>query len=194
MNNFSFFIKQGFFALCVVSSVFCGEGENSPILVIPGASYYVQTSQESASFYSFDGNFIKTVEYPAWASGIEARLDSSAPKPRPVACEVSYWKAFPVYLGGIRVATKGVPGDMIIFFDKKGNEINRFRYDRTTGKIKIATCGIGQKGLVSYGKSIYKAEDFKGCEDFPLDVQAIRSINVGSLPDTSNSWERCSVQ
>lgn len=98
--------------------------------VVPNSSYFVYegdegiiggipTSSKMVTFYGATGDAIETIEHHRCFPIIERKLDPQAPKPQPTSCALRYWPAIRI----IGNATKGVPGDFIVFYDKNGNKI-----------------------------------------------------------------------
>lgn len=101
---------------------------NASYLVYQGATSIpggVPTTSRIATFYTFDGRPIKSVEHKFCFPVMDRKLDRNAPKPQPTEYEIKFWPAFQFPLG-IR---KGAPGNFILFYDKSGNIIDRLRYD-----------------------------------------------------------------
>jgi hypothetical protein len=102
--------------------------------VIPQASYLIYEGageiggvaggSKKVTFYTFDGNPIKTIEHHFRFPQMDRLLDPQAPKPQPTRYAVIYWPAISIGWG-----TKGMPGHFIHFFDKNNNKINSYRLD-----------------------------------------------------------------
>jgi hypothetical protein len=90
----------------------------------------VPSGSERVTFYTYDGEKIKTTEYQIGSFQAQAnRLDSTAPKPQPVAYSIKYWECW------IGIGYKGVPGHFMVFHDKHGNQIERFRFEKNKTNI-----------------------------------------------------------
>ena len=87
------------------------------------------------TFYTFDGEPIKTIEHKFHFPLIEAKLDPAAPKPKPVSFRKIWWPAFDVGFG----LTKGTPGYAVLFHDKNGNRIGWERMKCVNTDIKTLT-------------------------------------------------------
>lgn len=122
--------------LCVVNTSINAMQEELDESTVPNSSYFVYEgstgttggvpmTSKLVTFYTFDGKPIKTIEHKFRFPVIERKLDRNAPKPRPTEYEVKYWPAIQLPFG----MRKGAPGNFILFYDKNGNIINRFRYD-----------------------------------------------------------------
>ncbi len=121
----------------------------------------VPASSKLVTFYTFDGQPLKTIEHKFRFPIIERKLDQMAPKPRPTECEVKYWPA--IQLGfGMR---KGEPGNFIIFYDKNGNIITRERFNENSNlqnfNNKLDLSIVKQRAIISYAKErvIEKAKE-----------------------------------
>ncbi len=128
MNNYVYKIISGFFILMCLS-LYASEDS-----IVKGASYYVydQNAKELyATFYTFDGEPIKKVEYRP--GSFKCMLDPSAPKPRPVKYKLYSDIVHPPgrWRGGIRRY-------YILFLDNKGNHIVCFPYAGDTSKTLTA--------------------------------------------------------
>jgi|GEM_PF-4957048 len=129
-----------FAVLCSVGFVALYSMDNDETGVIPRASYFVYEGNEGnksyvimgvpsgskqVTFYTYDGEAIRTTGYQLGNfQAVEKRLDPMAPKPQPVAYSIKYWECL------IGVGYKGVPGHFIVFHDKHGNQIQRFRFEK----------------------------------------------------------------
>ena len=90
-----------------------GPTEDSPITVVPpGASF----DSMAATFYTFDGIPITTINHRFQFDNVTCKLDKTAPKPKPVSYKRAYWAS-----PGLE--TKVDPGFVILFHDKNGNRI-----------------------------------------------------------------------
>lgn len=69
-----------------------------------------------ATFYTFDGNPIATINHECRFDIIDAKLDKTAPNPKPVSCRRAYWSS-------IGLGTKVEPGFVVLFHDKNDNRI-----------------------------------------------------------------------
>ncbi len=117
--------------------------------VVPGAAYLVYEGtpkdvlggvpahSQYVTFYSADGDALKTVAHGSQWPAMARKLDPNAPKPKPVKYAVSYWPGVTVGSG----KTKGVPGDFIIFYDKHDNKVASYRYDRITKSVLLSKDG-----------------------------------------------------
>ena len=86
------------------------------------------------TYYTYNGEPIKTIT--SQQTPIDCyTLDPSAPKPQPTAYEVKFWPT--IQMGLI---TKGAPGDFILFKDKHGNTITRYRFNKKTQKVTVIYC------------------------------------------------------
>lgn len=98
--------------------------------VVPNSSYVIYEGQSEmggvpaksklVTFYTCDGDAIVTIPHGFRFPVIERKLDKTAPKPRPTAFKRIWWPAIRLGFG----MTKGVPGYMVIFYDKNGNAID----------------------------------------------------------------------
>src|SRR5690349_9619970 len=83
-----------------------------------GGHSYIPSYEQTATFYTFNGDHLRTVDItPQNHNRLPDLVDRAAPKPQPVRSEVQYWPAIKIGFG----MTKGVPGDFIMFRDKHGN-------------------------------------------------------------------------
>lgn len=123
-------------AYCVPISSFCSVDEDNNT-IIPDASYVIYegastahmgipTTSKTATFYTFNGNAIKTIEHYFRFPLIQKLLDSQAPKPQPTDYQIRYWPAIQIGFG-----TKGIPGFFIDFFDKNKNRIKSLRVKKS---------------------------------------------------------------
>jgi len=137
------------------------EGDNPKDIIggIPGSS-------KTVTFYTFNGDKIKTIEHNFHFPLMRGKLDPKAPKPQPVSCMLRFWPAIELDFG----MTKGVPGWFIIFYDKNGNRIESYRYYYDI-----------QKNVISVMDKDYlfdKSNPQLIAEDFPLDLSKIREVKI----------------
>ena len=111
------------------------------------------------SFYAYDGSFIENFivsmflnANPIW----EDLLDPKAPKPQPVTYAIKKLPIKKFFGFGILYRY------FIIFYDKNGNEIQRYHYDKNNQKI------ITKKG------ESYDFPSLKISLDFPLDLSKVQ--------------------
>lgn len=82
------------------------------------------TNSKRITFYTCDGNPIKTTEYSIGRfEGVRKCLDPAAPRPQPTKYSIKYWECW------IGFVYKGVPGHFMVFHDKHGNQIESFRFE-----------------------------------------------------------------
>lgn len=127
---------------------------------------WMSSSGGFVTFYTAQGDYIEKVEHNFRFSSMKSKLDKSAPRPQPVAYKVKYWPAFPIK-GNPRV-TKGVPGDFIIFYDKNGNVIARYRFNKESRLFSITS---SEGTIVEYSTDHFN--DPEVMSTFPLDLSNI---------------------
>ena len=142
--------------------------------VIPNSSYMIYEGQygiisgvpntsRNVTFYTCNGDPIATEEHYFRFRLMSRKLDPAAPKPQPIKYEIKYWPAVSCPDG----MKKGVPGDFILFYDKNGNQIKSYRYDKTQNQITVFT---------ETGSNVYQfnsSEDPKALTNFPLDLSVV---------------------
>lgn len=143
--------------------------------VVPKASYVVFEGEAKlggvspfsrwAIFYSSTGVALETVAHHGDFEAMKHRLDRTAPKPQPVSCEIEYCPA----LGFGR--REGDPGHLILFYDKNGNTVDRYRYDTATHVIN--DCSTGHERIFRYMAPDMTADDLRVLSEFPLDVSQV---------------------
>lgn len=165
-------MKSFMLSIVICMSVACVAMDNNNEY-IPQASYYayegtegqreelimgVPSSSKYATFYTFDGNEIKKTQYQIGEfAALAKHLDPAAPKPQPTTYSITYWEC---WLG---FGYKGVPGHFMIFHDKRGNEIKRFRFEY--GKTDINSFGqCLDLSLLSFDDLNKRYEDSKKIE------------------------------
>lgn len=104
--------------------------------IIPGASYAIYDEHQSyttttkpynlpggysrgpqdITYYTCDGKELAKIPLN-FTGGPDPRIDPEAPKPLPVSFRRVWWPAFAIGGWGL---TKGVPGEFVLFFDKRG--------------------------------------------------------------------------
>ena len=146
--------------------------------IIPNSSYMiyedeqtmtggVPASSRQVTFYTPTGDPIKTIEHHFCFYAMNRKLDQSAPKPQPIAYQIKYWPAISLGWG----MTKGVPGDFIAFYDKNGNEIKRYRYDKTNNQITVFSETENTRNTRTYD---FKSEsELRMLKEFPLDLSIV---------------------
>ncbi len=138
VDKYLLFLTVAFLAINSAAYSMEQEQNNS---VIRGASYCVYEgdtgitggilmSSRFVTFYTFDGNEIKTIAHNHEPHVIEKKLDTMAPKPQPTTYQIKYWAAHQIGFG----LQKGVSGNFIVFYDKNGNKINSHRYNDTASE------------------------------------------------------------
>lgn len=152
--------------------------------VIPEASYLVydgdsdgdivggvSASSRNVTFYTFDGNPITTIEHGSRFFAMSRKLDRSAPKPRPLTYKIKCWPDIRIGFG----LAKGGSVDFILFYDKNGNKIDSFCYDKVNRQITIFSETVTKK----YHFNTLK--DLRGLDilDFPLDLSIVCPGDVG---------------
>ncbi len=156
-------------------------GETPGLGIVAGASYHIyQGANESShgipmtsrhvTFYAYDGTPLATYRYRMGCfSSVEIMLDPTAPKPQPATCVINYWPACELVFG----MTKGVPGWFIVFYDRNGNKITRYRYDRDT---HVITTGYSRTA----GNTTFLLDEAtpQALIDnaFPLDLRNLMSV------------------
>lgn len=127
--------------MLITALLFCNPSIRAEDLeIIPTASYVFchDTTCESthgmqkprigkATFYTFDGNPIKTVLYEN-PELLTKQLDPEAPAPQLASCKIKY---VPPVVGTVKnkfPIPKGVGGDFIIFYDKNNNPLVMCRF------------------------------------------------------------------
>ncbi len=140
-------MKSFMLSVTICMSVVCVAMDNDKPEYIPNASYFiyegtegerpevvmrVPTSSKHVTFYTFDGNKIKTTEYSIGQfEAVQKLLDPAAPKPQPAGYSIKYWECW------VGFGYKGVPGHFMIFHDKHGNQIESFRFEQGKTDIKF---------------------------------------------------------
>lgn len=123
----------------------------------------VPNESRYARFYSATGELLHTEEHHKAFRSMEAKLDPAAGKPQPANCRIQYWPAFPITFLGKVVATKGVPRDFIVFYDKHENTIKSYRYNQT------------QQVITSFdGTHHVDLAALDQVKDFPLDLTKVQ--------------------
>jgi hypothetical protein len=177
------------------------ENKNS----IKDASYVIYEGSETslsggisgkskyAYFYSYDGDLLEVVEHKLDLN-MHKKLDPEAPKPKPVRWAIEHWPAVELWLGG---PTKGVPSDRIAFYDKNGNIIENYLYDKET---KIASvfpnkefCMVFEKGAEELTSLNFPLDLSKICQDaqkkVAMRVFGTKKNNLGAVIASSNQHD-----
>lgn len=124
----------GLFATIITANFYVLSMDHS---IIPNASYYIyDDGKKHVTFYTFDGDKIQTIEFNSKFESIINRLDPKAPKPQPVFYEIKQWKIMDNECVWC-----------IVFYDKNGNTIASYRYDRKTHEIIIYTQNLMEHEL-----------------------------------------------
>lgn len=89
---------------------------NSCISRIPGG---ITQGSDLVTFYTFDGNPIKTIICDRIDIKPDNMLDPNAPKPKPVSYRKIWWPAYRFGYGLL----KSQPGYAVLYHDKSGNRI-----------------------------------------------------------------------
>lgn len=128
--------------------------------IVPNSSYVVHkvetdiaggmpVSSKFATFYTAQGDPITSIEY---GFTLQQKVDSKASKPQPVRYEIKYLPAIKFAYGVIE------GGNYIFFYDKNGNIINRFRYDKSSDEISVDNVSYKLSDVINDSNS------------FPLDL------------------------
>jgi hypothetical protein len=154
-------MKKMLLSLLILSSFSAMFAVEVDRTVIPNASYYIYEgapdiiagvipcAHKYAHFYTATGDLLQTVEHNLCA--MKAKLDPNAPKPQPVKYAVKYWPAFSL---GVGKGTKGMPGEFIVFYDKHGNQIDSYRYDKEAQKVFLYEDGKIKLSAISELKNL----------------------------------------
>ncbi len=141
--------------------------------VVPHASYVVYDGHSrisggipvgstKATFYTYDGNPLQTIEHQQRFDIMRRKIDSRAPKPQPAFCGVISWSG---------TCAGNEAGDYLRFFDKNYCAIGTYRYNRETGT--LTTVASGHPNTFHFRT----LEELKHLGTFPLDVSAINEIS-----------------
>lgn len=110
--------------------------------VIHGASYGVMVNDAGflsfgprVRFYTFNGNYLKSIDYDYYSDCISSRLDKYAPKPQPVVYKIEYRK--PRIETGLLFNKHHPGGYWIVFYDKNKNVIAEYQCE---GEDSVPTC------------------------------------------------------
>ena len=147
--------------------------------VIPNSSYMIYEGQEEVlggvpassgqvTFYTNNGDPIKTVEHQFCFYAMERKLDQTAPKPQPVSYKI---ENRPITAMNSAKTEGASYIDLILFFDKNGNEIKRYYYDKINNQITIFWERGSERGASVYAFKSHK--DLKTFKDFPLDLSVV---------------------
>lgn len=150
----------------------CPATEYTPI--VPHASYVVYngymkisggapTRSRRATFYTYDGNPLQTIEHNQCFDAMRRKIDPRAPKPQPAFCGIISWSG---------PCAGNEAGDYLRFFDKNYRNIRTYRYNKETG-VLTTTSANGHRATYHFRT----LEELKSLEAFPLDVSAIQEIS-----------------
>lgn len=156
--------------------------------IVPNASYVIYEGAQTcrggvpsdsryATFYTFDGNPLITVEHYLDFTGITQKLDPNAQRPQPTTYKITHWPAISILL----VLKKGCGRDVILFFDKNGNRIDVYSHNRTDNTITVSSNTISLEELL------------KNDTHFPLDLSIVQNattkadLALYSLADTQHA-------
>lgn len=146
--------------------------------VVPNASYVIYEGDTGVpggvphhsryvTFYSSCGDLIKKIEHNFDFQLIEKRLDSAAPKPQPTKYKIKHCPGISLGFG-----FKSEPRDFVVFYDKNGNKIDKFLYDKNNDEMETTIFSE----TVNHKK--YKLQDLLvDSNSFLLDLSNLHSIN-----------------
>jgi hypothetical protein len=139
---------------------------NPPGGSIPGSSINV-------SFYTYDGNVIDTIQHHF--SSMSSRLDPVAAKPQPTTFAIKEWAgAYLAWLSFIFGMREGTPGTFVCFYDKNGNMIKCYRYDRDTQHLFLVGIEGYYPHLESSSTIVFDPANPSSIPaDFPLDLSIV---------------------
>jgi hypothetical protein len=148
--------------------------------VIKGAAYYVYENTDPKSgyivmgskhvtFYTHDGQKLVTLATEGFLEPQNFRLDPAAPRPQPATFRLI---SFP------RIREQGPEGDWVAFFDKHGNRIKGYEYDKETQGLFIAFDQITKEEInVEFPlNDLEKIRSIQPRSNFRLDLSIVRSI------------------
>lgn len=172
MNKFYLLCTS--FVLAISFQSFAQKDSNVEVhkSIIPRASYFVFQNDhgllDDVSFFTFDGELLYTMENDfslAWG----ALLDPQAPKPQPVKYRIQYGHC----------CVEGIPiDDFIDFYDKNGNLIMLFLYNRITQMIDVEESHrVALKDVLGHSSP-----------EFPLDLTMVQE-----QVSPTRSWKYCSI-
>lgn len=166
--------------------------------IIPHASYFIcegvdarsvvggmSPTSKYAIFYSFDGNPIAKREHKFHFSAMEALLDPKAPKPQPVLCVVQQVLA-------ASLGKKGPAGWFVVFYDKNGNQIKRYNYNRECHIITLFDGEHdGEYSFTDY--ELNESKPYAMHAKFPLDLWYIKRVDDEKVFAKKSAKSRCII-